>query len=176
MIDTDWFRLKPDADAPAVEVACFDKKKYPYFTNAESFAEVDHSVVHYEREKFSPCDILFQPTFLIGDKLLELFRLLEPAIEFKGVQMYRKFKPVDAPCPLFWLPYLPSVEAIGDKTQTVQGKAVRLSVKLSALRGKRVAHCRLPADDIWILSLEAAECLLRRQPVGIVLEKIFTQP
>ena len=331
MIDTEWFRIKPDPDAPAVEVECFDAKKYPYFTDAESFAALDHSVVHYERDKFSPCDILFQPTFLIGDRLLELFKLLEPSMEFKGVQMYRKFNPSDAPCPLFWLPYLPPVEIkfthravvqdelsfvsqkrganrenhniycdssdlhLGEgkfnQTQVVQEKAIEscengniyyrsfdprsengniyyrifdhrsengniyyrifdlrsengniyyrifdsqpenekfthravvqdelsfmskkmganrenhniyrdssdlhlgdekfthravvqdklsfMSKKLPALRGRRVVHFRLPDEDIWLLSLEAAECLLRRQPVGIVLEKIFIQP
>lgn len=176
MTSTDWFRLRPDADAPAVEESCFDKKKYPYFTDAESFDAIDHSVVLYEREKFSPCDMLFVPTFLIGDKLLALFELLEPSLQFKGVQMYRKFKPAEAPRPMFWVPYLPFTDALDEKTQVVQGKAVRLTVKLSTLSEKRVAHCRLPADDIWLLSLEAAECLLRRQPIGVVLEKVFTQP
>ena len=295
MIDTEWFRIKPDPDAPAVEVDCFDAKKYPYFTDAESFAALDHSVVHYERDKFSPCDILFQPTFLIGDRLLELFKLLEPSMEFKGVQMYRKFKPADAPCPLFWLPYLPPVEIkfthrqvvqdelsfvskkmganrenqniycdstdlhlgerkfnqravvqdelsfmskkmpavfggrpedrdspdlspeekfnhrqvvqdelsfvskkmganlenqniyydstdlhLGERKfnqrAVVQDELSFMSKKLPALYGRRVAHFRLPDEDIWLLSLEAAECLLRRQPVGIVLEKIFIQP
>lgn len=173
---TDWFRLRPDAAAPAVEVACFDRKKYPYFTDAESFDAVDHSVVFYEREKFSPCDMLFEPTFLIGDNLLALFELLEPSMQFKGVQMYRKFKPAETTHPLFWLPYLPCVDAIDESSQIIQGKAVKLTVKLSALKKRRVAHCRLPADDIWLLSLEAAECLLRRQPIGILLEKVFTQP
>lgn len=176
MTATEWFWLKVDPDAPSVEVNAFDKKKYPYFTTAKSFDEADDAVVHYERENFSPCDILFEPTFLIGDRLLELFKLLEPATEYKGVQLYRKFKPADAPKPLYWLPHLPCVDAISKRSQVIQGKAVKLTVKLSSLRGRRVAHCRLPADDIWLLSLEAAECLLRRQPVGILLEKIFTQP
>ena len=176
MTSTDWFRLRPDADAPAVESSCFDTKKYPSVTDAESFAAVDHSVVFYERDKFSPCDMLFEPTFLIGDNLLALFELLEPSMQFKGVQMYRKFKPANTTHPLFWLPYLPCVNAIDESSQIVQGKAVKLVVKLSALEEQRVVHCRLPADDIWLLSLEAAECLLRRQPIGILLEKVFTQP
>ena len=176
MTSTEWFRLRQDPDAPAVEESCFDAKKYPYFTDAESFDAIDHSVVHYEREKFSPCDILFVPTFLIGDKLLALFELLEPSMQFKGVQMYRKFKPADTTHPLFWLPYLSCVDAIHESSQIVRGKAIKLTVKLSALENRRVAHCRLPADDIWLLSLEAAECLLRRQPIGILLEKVFTQP
>ena len=176
MIETEWFWLKKDPAAPLVETTGFDKNKFPYFTDAESFASVDDSVIYYEKKKFSPCDILFEPTFLIRDRLQPLFELLEPAIEYKGVQLYRKFKPEDAPRPIYWLPYLPCVDAISETSKIVQGKAAKLVIKLSELRGRRVAHCKLPAEDIWLLSLEAAECLLRRQPVGILLEKVPSQP
>ena len=162
MIETEWFWLKKDPAAPLVETTGFDKNKFPYFTDAESFANGDDGVTYYEREKFSPCDILFEPTFLIGDKLKPLFELLEPAIEYKGVQLYRKFKPADAPRPLYWLPYLPCVDAISDDSEIIQDKAAKF--------------CKLPAEDIWLMSLEAAECLLRRGPVGILLEKISSQP
>lgn len=172
MIDTEWFWLKKDPAAPFVETAGFDTNKFPYITDAESFARVEDGVVFYEREKFSPCDILFEPTFLIIDRLQSLFKLLEPAIEYKGVQLYRKIKPAESPHPLYWLPYLPCVDAIGETSKIFQGKAIRLVINYSALRGRRVAHCKLPADDIWLLSLEAAECLLRRQPIGILLEKV----
>lgn len=176
MIETEWFWLKKDPAAPLVETTGFDEKNFSYFTDAEAFASVDDGVIFYEREKFSPCDILFEPTFLIADRLQPLFRLLEPAIEYKGVQLYRKFKPEEAPRPLYWLIYLPCVEAIGDGSKIFQGKAAALSVKLSALSGRRVAHCMLPAEDIWLVSLEAAECLLRRQPIGVLLEKVSSQP
>lgn len=176
MIETEWFWIKKDPAAPFVETAGFDTNKFPYFTDAESFARVEDGVIFYERKNFSPCDILFEPTFLIIDRLQPLFKLLEPAIEYKGVQLYRKIKPAEAPRPLYWLPYLPFVDVIGTESKIFQGKAIRLVINYSALRGRRVAHCKLPADDIWLLSLEAAECLLRRQPVGILLEKVPNQP
>lgn len=175
MTDTEWFRIKKDPDAPIANVAGL-VKKFPYFTDAEAFAKADDVVVHYEQETFLACDILFEPTFLINDRLQPLFKLLEPAIAYKGVQIYRKFKPEAAPRPLYWLPYLPFTDAISSDSQIVQGKATKLVVKRESLREKRVAHCRLPADDIWLLSLEAAECFLRREPLGVVLEKIFSQP
>lgn len=172
MIYNEWFWLKKNPAAPFVETTGFDKKKFPYFTDAESFAKVDDGVIYYARKKFSPCDILFDPTFLIGDRFRLLFELLEPAIEYKGVQLYRKFKPEDAPHPIYWLPYLPCDDVLSEQSKIFQGKAIRLVVKFSALHKKRLVHCKLPAEDIWLLSLEAAECLLRRQPVGILLEKI----
>ena len=156
MIDTEWFWIKKDPAAPFVKTTGFGKNKFPYFTDAEAFASVDDSVIYYDREKFSPCDFLFEPTFLIIDRLKPLFELLEPAIEYKGVQLYRKIYP--------------------EYSKIFQGKVSKLVLNYSALRGKRVAHCKSPADDIWLLSLEAAECFLRRQPVGVLLEKIPNQP
>lgn len=175
MISSEWFRIKKDPVAPFTETTGFDQKNFPYFTDAESFSKAEDTVVYYEQERFTPCDILFEPTFLISDRLQPLFKLLEPAIEYKGVQLYRKVKIADSPRPLYWLPYLPCINAIDDSSKIIQGKAIKLVVKSSMLREKRVAHCRLSADDIWLLSFEGVECLLRRQPVGILLEKVFTQ-
>lgn len=176
MIDTEWFWIKKDPATPFVETTGFGKNKFPYFTDAEAFASVDDSVIYYDRERFSPCDFLFEPTFLIIDRLKPLFELLEPAIEYKGVQLYRKIYPEYSPRPIFWIPYLPFVDAISEASKIFQGKVSKLVLNYSALRGKRVAHCKSPADDIWLLSLEAAECFLRRQPVGVLLEKIPNQP
>lgn len=176
MIETEWFWLKKDPAAPFADTMGFGRDKFPYFMDAESFAKIDDGVIYYGQKKFSPCEILFEPTLLIIDRLKPLFELLEPAIRYKGVQMYRKLDPENAPRPIYWLPYLPFVEAISDSSKIVQGKAAELVIKNAPLRGKRVAHCKLPAEDIWLLSLEAAECLLRRRPVGILLEKVSNQP
>lgn len=176
-IQTEWFWIKKDLDAPAViDAAGFNRRKYPYFTSDESFAKVDDEVAYYSYSgNFIECDFLFEPTFLIHDALQSLFKFIEPDLEFKGVQLYSARDPENLPTPLYWLPYLPFSDAISEKSQIIQGKPVALIFKAEALAGKRLVHCKLPAADIWALSLEAAECLLRRLPVGIILEKIPIQ-
>ena len=176
MIKTsEYFWIKKDPDAPSItNAAGFTRSKYPYFTDAVSFSKVDDEVAYYEYKGIvTHCDILFEPTFLINDRLQSLFTFLEPEIKFKGVQLYQFDNRENSSKPLYWLPYLPYVEAIHEATEVIQGKPKRLILKRENLSDSRVIHCKLPAADIWILSLEAAECLLRRQPVGIILEKIY---
>ncbi len=177
MIQTEWFWIKKDPDAPSiVDAAGFNRKKYPYFTDAESFAKVDDSVAYYEYSgNLLACDFLFEPTFLINDDLQPLFKFIEPELEFKGVQLYSARDAEKSATPLYWLPYLEFTDAISETSKIVQGKPEKLIFKADALGEKRLVHCKTAAADIWALSLEAAECLLRRQPVGIILKKIPIQ-
>ncbi|MBR5913766.1 MAG: hypothetical protein IKZ58_05350 [Selenomonadaceae bacterium] len=174
MVTTEWFWIKKDPDAPSISDAKgFNRKKYPYFTDEKSFVEVEDAVAYYEYGgKFVECDFLFEPTFLIHDNFHSLFRYLEPELQFKGVQLYATRNVDRNATPLYWLPYLPITDAVSDETKLIQGKPVKLILKYEPLAEKRVAHCKLPAADIWLVSLEAAECILRRQPIGIILEKI----
>ena len=178
MIQTEWFWIKKDTDAPKINGATgFDRKNYPYFTDAESFSKVDDGVAYYGYSgNFLECDILFEPTFLIHDDLQALFKFIEPELEFKGVQLYSSKNPQKSATPLYWLPYLEFTDAISKSSEIVQGKPIKLILKSEMLSEKRLIHCKTPASDIWALSLEAAECFLRRQPVGVLLEKISIQP
>lgn len=174
MVHTDWFWIKKDPEAPTlVDASGLNRSNYPYFTDADSFAKVDDSVAYYEyRGRFVQCDFLFEPTFLIHDDLQPLFRYLEPELQFKGVQLYSRQDSKNQATPLYWLPYLPFTDAVSDRTQAIRGKPIKIFLKPDAITYQRVLHCRMPAADIWLLSLEAAECLLRRQPVGIILDTV----
>lgn len=174
MVQSEWFWIKKDPDAPTISDAKgFNRKKYPYFTDEKSFALVDDEVAFYQYSGFFiESDFLFEPTFLIHDDLQSLFKLLEPNLQFRGVQLYAAQNRDKLSTPLYWLPYLPITDAISEKSRVIQGKPFELILKREPLEKKRVAHCKLPAADIWLLSLEAAECLLRRQPIGIILEKV----
>lgn len=177
MVSPEFFWIKKDPDAPNISDAQgFNRKNYPYFTDEESFSKIDDGVAYYEYGgKFIECDFLFEPTFLIHDNLQSLFKLLEPNLQFKGVQLYAAQNPKKFSTPLYWLPFLPITDAISENSTIIQGKPAKLILKSELISEKRLIHCKLPAADIWILSLEAAECLLRRQPVGIILEKIYLE-
>ena len=172
MVFTEYFWIKKDPDAPTViNAKNFTAKNYPYFIDEKIFSEIDDGVAYYSGDA-APCDILFEPTFLIGDRFKSIFEFIEPDLELKGVQLYKNIQPDKFPAPLFWLPYLPCKEVFSPKSIIYQGKPEKLFLRRSALPENRLIHCKLPAADIWIVNLEAAECLLRRQPVGIILQKI----
>lgn len=177
---TEWFWLKRDLDAPTIsDGGNFNRKNYPYFVDEKIFAEIEDSVAYYAG-KIIECDFLFEPTFLIHDRLQKLFEFLEPDLEFKGVQLYNIKSPKDFAMPLYWLPYLKISEVLSKKSELVQGKAKKLVLDKNLLEReeffeKRILHCKLPAEDIWLINLDAAECLLRREPVGIILEKVSVE-
>ena len=176
-MQTEWFWIKKDPDAPTIsDAAGFNRKNYPYFTDKKSFDAVDDDVAFYRYGGiFIECDFLFEPTFMIHDNFQSLFKLLEPELQFKGVQLYAAQNREKLSTPLYWLPYLPIIDAISEKSKIILGKPINLILKSEPLAKKRIAYCKLPAADIWLLSLEAAECLLRRQPIGIILEKVATE-
>lgn len=179
-IEQEYFWLKKDYDAPTIQNAKkFDRKNYPYFVDEKIFAEIEDSAVYYEG-KIIECDLLFEPTFLIHDRLQKLFEFLEPELEFKGVQLYSAENPKKFAMPLYWLPYLKISEVLSEKIEIVQGKAKKIILDKNLLEReefleKRILHCKLPAQDIWLINLDAAECLLRREPVGTDLEKVLIE-
>ena len=116
MVFTEYFWIKKDPDARGmINAKNFTSQNYPYFIDEKIFSDIDDGVVFYSGEA-SPCDILFEPTFLIGDRFKTIFEFIEPDLELKGVQLYKNIKPADFPAPLFWLPYLPCRDVLSSKS------------------------------------------------------------
>ena len=174
MVETEWFWLHRDPETvPLKNEAGLDRRHYPYFIDEAAFRAVDDRVAFYAYHGgVELCDFLFEPTFLISERYEQLFHFLEPELQFRGIQLYEETKRDKAPMPLFWLPYLPFREGIHSESLVVQGKVQHLVLKRESLQNIRLAHMRLPAEDIWLVSLEAAECILRRGPQGLYMEKI----
>ena len=174
MFDREWFRLQKDrefADNDLLET--LSGRKYPYFMDEKAFKSIDDSTETYKfsgHREFN--DMLFIPTFMISDRLQSLFRYLEPDMEFKSLHFINDRMKEDLPSPLYWIPYLPYEDVIHGDSDIVQGKAKKLILKKEAAVGRRILHTKLPAEDIWLMSLEAAECLLRRSPQGISMKKV----
>ena len=172
MVKTEFFWIKKDPEAPTITNAKnFDRKNYPYLINEEIFSKLDDAVAYY-RGRITECDILFEPTFLIHDRLRDFFGFLEPDLDFKGVQLYKNEKPKENPYPMYWLPFLPAENIFSEKMQLIRGVPEKIILDEKKIPDRRILHGQTVAADIWILNLEAAECLLRRQPIGIILEKI----
>ena len=170
MVEPVWFRLqKGEAEDFAADVP----RNYPYYMDAESFnaLEDDTSTYKFSGRRDFP-DFLFAPTFFLSDRFQEIFLLLAPETEFKYLHFINDERKEELPSPLYWFPYLPVTDALHNESVIVQGKAQRIVLKREAIADDRIIHIHLPADDIWCFSLEAAECILRRCPVGIVFEKV----
>jgi len=174
MFETEWFRIRRDKDAWDIKgKRGFSRGRYPYFMDRETFDLLDDSTAFYKNEGRKDFDdMIFDPTFMISDRFQLIFHYLEPAMEFNSVHLLDESQKEGIPAPLYWIPYLSCENAVHEKSVVIQGKAENLVLRKEALEDRRILHCQLPADDIWLFSLEAAECILRRAPQGIVMEKV----
>lgn len=114
----EYFWLKPDAslsnpikifhfavEGPVTTGMVIDPKKIP-----------KHQVAYFE---YSPqmeiCDVLFQPTLLIENKMKRLWGLYESQMKFKSVQVFANDPEIDV-SPLYWSPMLKSVDCMDQET------------------------------------------------------------
>lgn len=174
MVSVEWFRLIKSEDAlPIPQTENFTRQKFPYTMNKASFDKLEDMAVFYKHAgRIEYEDFLFEPTFMIGDYFQTLFHNLSPEMQFKSVIFLDAQKQENAPTPIYWVPYLPCGDVIHPDSEIVLGKVKNLVLQKEKLGEARIIHAKLPADDIWLLSLEAAECILRRGPMGITLSKV----
>ena len=174
MMKTEWFWLKKAEDAFGIPgTRDFTAMKYPYLMNETSFDKLEDDVVFYSSQGDGVYDdFLFEPTFMFSERFESIFTHLEPQIRLKYVHFVDKEKQDKVPVPLYYTPYFPCKEAVHDSSKIVLGKANELVLAKDKLEDSRIVHIHLPADDIWVFSLDAAECILRRAPMGIVFREV----
>ena len=175
MVQSDWFRLKKDYSVQEFSGARFiSQRNYPYLMTREAFDNLDDSATFYDyRGADGFPDFLFEPTFLIAERMQSILEILEPQFEFKVLQLLAEKNPIDSPKPLYLLPFLDFSDALHESTRTILGKVEgEIFLKKSALQRKRIVHAKLSAEDIWLFSLEAVEAILRRRPLGVTFERI----
>lgn len=150
-----------------------DKELYRYKMDRQAFDLLPPFAVAYYTPEIGLefCDFLQAPMLMISTKFQELFQLLEPGMQFKGVQIYPSAKEENQPVPVYWIPYLePSdclhVSSIIYDTGTIK----EIVLKEAALADKPIIKARGPVEEFWFVSLAAAECILRREPLGVGLE------
>lgn len=170
----EWFRAQKSEDALGVRgKADFSRRKYPYFMDWSAFDGLTDTAAFYEHiGRLEYDDFLFEPTFMFSDRFQSIFQFLVPETEFKYVQLIDPQKTDKAPTPLYWIIYLPYKDIIHPSSDIILGKAHRLVLRKETLGEERIMHAKLPADDIWLFSLEAAECILRRSPMGLTFERV----
>ena len=172
---TEWFWLKKDNDFEGIFGAKdFTAARYPYYMDEAAFDKIDDEVIFYTAQGVGVYDdFLFEPTFAFSERFESIFLHIEPALRLKIIQFVDKEKREHAPTPLYYIPFLPCEDVLHEKSEIVLGKAKKLVLKEEKLKDCRLIHAHLPADDIWLFSLEAAECILRRSPMGIRLERLL---
>ncbi len=129
-----------------------------------------HQVAYFE---YSPqleiCDMLFQPTLLIEDKVKRLWSLYEPQMKFKGVQVFANDPAIDI-SPLYWSPMLRTVDCVDAKTKTYpNGMLEHLVVQFRSIQTHQIFRVGGLLEQVIITSLPVAESMLKRTQTGFEL-------
>lgn len=179
-MNDEYFRLfqNPIASNP-ITLYLPDQKRYPRRVDQAAFCQLEELIVGYYQPAIGLeiCDLLESPCFLIADRFKDLFQLLAPQLQWKGIQLYPNDfnlqQGLQSAAPLYWIPYLDPVDCLHSSTQFHDiGLLKELVVDEAAIRDKHILKVGGILEDIWLVSLTAAESILRRRPLAIGLEQV----
>lgn len=175
-MDRVFFRLQPDRNATsAIQIKKLDKEKYVYKMDREKFLQLDQFTVAYYEDAIGMeiCDFLHGPPFIISNRYKKIFALLESEMEFKGVQLYPENLREDRPMPTYWVPFIEHTDCVHADSEIYDiGTVKRLVLREDAVKDRNILIARGRVEQIWLVSLSAAESILRRQPLGVSLEAV----
>lgn len=170
-----WYWLQQDTSAHhVIQATELTGRKYPSIMRGDCFLRLDDTVTHYTLKDplFQPA-FLFEPTFMIADAMFELWQKLEPGLRGKSVQFFEARNRVDAPMPLYWVPFLPSEEdALHESTKQELGRAVTPILRRRKIAGRHFLHITLAGGQLWLASLTAVEAILRQDATGIIITPV----
>lgn len=176
----EYFRLfQSKIVSNPIAIETINREQYPYKMNRAAFDRLEDLIVAYYQPDMGLeiCDLLHSPCFMIADRLRDLFSLLEPELQFKGIQLF----PLDfdlseglkSPVPLYWTPYIEPIECLHPTARIYDtGIIEELVVKENAVRHKHILKVAGLVEEIWLVSLDAAESILRRRPLAVGLERV----
>lgn len=173
-MDMVFFRLYTgEKEGNSIKIKGLNSKTYTQNIDKPSFDKMMPFTVAYylNRPNIEIPDFINMPPFILSDKYKDIFSLLEPSIEFKGIQLYPDDKEENTPMPTYWLPYLEKTACLHKDSEIYDiGTVKKLILQKEAVIGKDIVRPTGTIEDIWLLSLTAAEAVLRRKPFGIKFE------
>lgn len=146
-----------------------DKTMYAVGAPRSQFQRVpDMSVSYFPNSPdLEKPDILYQPAFLVSDRLKRLLAKYNPRMQFKGIRCY----PEDFDDPeslLYWWPDIGKVDCISKMTEKNPNGTIRhLVVQPGKMKGSPILMVDGTIETIILVSMELAESMLRRGIWGV---------
>lgn len=148
------------------------------------YADTDSPIVTYESLKelsvayiedkgeVELTDILASPIFMVSGQVKQLLQLFEPDIKFKAIQMFGFYHKEELK-PLYYVPKFPEYPCLHKEvTVNPNGTVNKVVLDKSKIPEASIFRIQGLIENRIIISLEAAESLLRRPFYGIGLEKV----
>lgn len=157
-----------------IAVMKLEQATYTYEMTGTDFEALDRlKVAYYSGREFEePCDILTEPTFLVSDLLKRALSLYDKEILFKGVQLFPTAEE-GRRHPLYWVPLFKELDCLHEDTvKHDNGMLKNLVLAEKKITGYSVFRIGGILEYKVVVSLPAAESILRRRPYGVGLRKI----
>ena len=169
-----YFRLSPSSRLRRPLTIFGLPAQYRNATDKDGFDKLDLAIVAYfsEEAREEIPAILGEPTFLISDKLKQLFNLYVPDLEAKMVQLFAGEKDSHKSC-LYWLPFFPPVDCLHKSTERYPDGSVK-QIVLDNAALPRAPIFRVGGMREYRVVVEpcVAESILRRSPYGVDLTPV----
>ena len=118
------------------------------------------------------CDVLFQPTLLIENSIKKLWRLYEPQMKFKGVQVFAN-DPNFKIAPIYWCQVDTPVACMIEATEQYPDKTMKqLAIQFRAVQGRHIFQVAGLSEPVVVVSLPVAESMLKRSAIGFELQAV----
>lgn len=162
-----------------IRVQMFEREKYiPQMTH-QHFKDLDElcvAYIEYDKTLEIP-DILAQPTYMISDDMMKVFRMYDENISFKAVQVFpNRMDDVQYATKLYWVYDCVSEECMHKDTVIYpNGELEELILDRRKVRGRDIFRVRGLQENKVVVSLAVAESILRRKPYGVSLKKVIVR-
>ncbi|WP_110955888.1 hypothetical protein [Anaerosinus massiliensis] len=179
-MSVEYFRIfQSKCVSNPIAIEGITREQYPYKMNQLAFQGLEDLIVAYYQPSMGIeiCDLLSSPCFMLADRLRDLFLLLEPKLQFKGMQLYPQDfnaeEGITSPVPLYWIPYIKPTPCLHSTAKIYDtGIVEELVVKENAVRDQHILKVDGIVEEIWLVSLTAAESILRRRPLAVGLQRV----
>lgn len=160
-----YFMVKQDKElSNIIAPEKIDASIYRDGVSKKEFDRAQSMIVTYfpNSQELEKPDILYSPAFMVSDQFKRLLRAFDPRMKLKGIRCYPQ-EVEDPEALLYWWPYLPRVKCLSEQTTKYPTGLIEHPVFVeNKLQGRPILMVDGTIETIVLVSLELAECMLRR--------------
>lgn len=115
-------------------------------------------------------DWLSKPWPMISDEMKNILALYNPKMEYKQIDLIDRQNYLQH---TYWSFYVPSVDCLSPETEFYPDRSLKnLVVNRQKIKTHHFFSIRGIREPLYLVSLDAAESLLRRELTGFILESV----
>lgn len=171
----EYFLIRSCAVTP-FEPIHMDRNLYTNLMTKEAYAKIEDDIIYYYHlgDEVELPDVVFRPTFMVGDGLHNIISLYDDTIEWKHMQIFPDME--DFPNETakgYWIPLLNEYHCLHQDTVLLPDKTTKKPIlDRSRLRNTDIFRISGVSENLIVVSLALAESISRRELYGVTFERL----